>query len=68
MRIKELMLRVAPQAPHRLVLAPGVGEPDQGAAALGGVPGRLAAALAAAAGPEAEAVAAGAALALVAEA
>ena len=62
------MLRVAPQAPHRLILAPGVGEPDQGPAALGGVPGRLTTPFAAAAGPEAGAVAAGAGLALVAEA
>ena len=68
MSVKEVVLRMAVHAPHRLVLAPGVLEAHQRPAALGGTPGRLSTSLAALTGPEARPVAAGAVFPFVPEA
>jgi hypothetical protein len=62
------MLRVTMQAPHRLVLVPGVLQAQERPATLGGMSSGLSAPLAALAGPEARPVAAGALLTLMPEA
>ncbi len=67
-RVDIAVLRVAMQAPHRLVLAPGVLQAQERPAVLGGTPSGLTAPLAALARSIARAVTAGASLGLVAEA
>ena len=67
-RVNKAVLRVTMQAPHGLVLAPGVLEAHQHPAALERTPGGLSTPLTALAGPKAQAVAAGALLTLVSEA